>query len=96
VPFLWAGCRRAGRPRPQGCLSAPCRHSLAFTLRPRLADSWVEAVSAYAAFAAGEDVLLTTAATCRRQGHRLLDFLVRAVLAHQLGEQPPSLLTLAR
>ena len=40
--------------------------------------------------------MLTTAATCRRQGHRLLDFLERAVLAHQLGEQPPSLLTLAR
>ena len=40
--------------------------------------------------------MLTTAATCRRQGHRLLDFLERAVLAHQLGEQSPSLLTIAR
>jgi len=40
--------------------------------------------------------MLTAAATCRRQGHRLLDYLERAVLAHQLGEQPPSLITLAR
>jgi transposase len=40
--------------------------------------------------------MLTTAATCRHQGHRLLDFLERAVLTHQLGEQPPSLLALAR
>jgi len=40
--------------------------------------------------------MLTTAATCRRQGRRLLDFLEQAVLAHQLGEQPPSLLTLSR
>ena len=39
--------------------------------------------------------MLSAAATCRRRGHRLLDFLERAVLAHQLGEQPPSLLALA-
>ncbi len=40
--------------------------------------------------------MLTVAATCRRQGHGLPDFLEHSVLAHQLGEQPPSLLTLAR
>jgi len=36
--------------------------------------------------------MLTTAATCRRQGIRLLDFLERALTAHQLGKPPPSLL----
>jgi hypothetical protein len=40
--------------------------------------------------------MLTAAVTCRRQGFRLLDFQERAILAHQLGEQPPSLLTLAQ
>ncbi len=39
--------------------------------------------------------MLTVAATCRRRGHRLLDFLEHVVTAHQRGEQPPSLLALA-
>jgi hypothetical protein len=40
--------------------------------------------------------MLTAAATCRRQRQHLLVFQERAVPAHQPGEQPPSLPTIAR